>query len=715
MASVAPLASDVWDPISQYLEPLDILALWMTGSRLLRQKIGPGGGLKALRVESSCYLPVFVSWPGWWLSDLKGLTVLHLNPLNPKCLLPRLKPSADDLKGLPRGLLDLELGFVEAIYDELLVHLPPLLTRFWLPYNTQISHQGLAKLPKSLHSLNLERNQIITEVKLLPPSLTEFVGNSVSLLAQDATFQDLPRNISRLKLVAPERTSQILSLATISSLPHFESLVDLNLSIPPSYQEIFSDLSFPPQLMKLKLYGDGCALPPQFLSKLPPTLTVLCMRPEVSSNLMWLDEHIPQLPVGLKQLDFLPRNVQISSDCHTQLTLACLASLPPTLTKFRITYVLPPVDWVIGQGALQRTMDEHLQFLPASLKVLRLCVRHRGKTAEPGDFSALPPYLEQLFTLRCRIGSDTSPFVPKTLQRLSINGSRPLPVPGALYLYPREPQEPEMALNWATSCGLFQNASHLHLTTFNTQFIDHLSSHLVYLDLICHPIRDSHISALPRTLTFLRLDDSPQGLSDACLPFLPQSLRELHLPRNVSILGNVHPFPQRLHTLQLGPCTAKSYNLLLPPFLTSLELHSPFVSNQTLLSLPSSLTHLFVTNSQLISGSLLQHLPDALLTFSAPGFSFKDADVAQLPRGLRTFVSVGGGKQLTDASAGHWPPILNTLTLSGEKFSLVGLAQLPRTLSLLQLQDAKFDASHHEQLLEIFGPRLRRFRIGDHR
>jgi Leucine-rich repeat (LRR) protein len=666
-------------------------------------------------------MPIWSSWPSWWLPKLQGLTVFHLNPRNPSCLLPKLKPTSLDISQLPRSLLDLELGFVEAISDEDLILLPPGLTRLWLPYNTRISHSGLASLPKSLTILNLERNQIITDTKFIPSSISQFIGNAVALLPIQEVFQGLPIHLSKLKLVDPGKTLPGLGNISVDIFAKMVDLRSLSLTVPSVMDLFFSNLALPPYLEKLKLFGDGCAIPPEFLPKLPPTLTVLSMRPEISCELIWEDEQVPLLPSGLINLEFLPRNMHISTDCSTRLTTASFSLLPRSLTAFRIIWVRPHPTWD-PTTSLQLALDDHTEHLPRTLTALHVCVKYRGKTSEPCDLTKLPMDLKEIFTLRCRINSDTPLVVPKQLRKLSLSGILPLPVPGGLSLFPPVSADTEIPYQWASSCGLFQNALYLHLFTTNKDVFTNLSSELVYLDLTSSfDMYDAYLLHLPDTLTCLKITGESKsgskaaGLTDQCLPALPHDLRELHIGSRNRIAGNVFPFPKKLHTLLLGPCDLKApYRPKYPPFLTSLTLASNQVSSESLYGLPSSITYFNIPNAEKLTGSITPLLPSSLLTLVMPNLELTDKDIGLLPRGIRKFSSRLGCNRLTAASAADWPPLLVYLEFSGVNFNPSAIPNLPRTLAFLQLREASVAGVSRPQIIEMLSPHLTRFTIGSY-
>ena len=304
--------------VMDYLEFDDSLAIYLTGSSPLLHLLCANGGWRVLHIHPAHYFGCISRWPRLLLGKLSGLRSLHISPSSPARLLPLLKPDLHNIFSLSRLLTDLELGFVEALGDDSILHLPASLTRLWLPFNTRISHQGLAKLPKGLLALNLHRNRLVTDANLLPRQICHYVGHPSVMTPCLSTFKGLPPFLDRLELIRPGADDREKGTATpwtvfdISSLnaPYLRHLhleVVADLSISSNDREKTHKWSFPPLLETLRLSGGGCSnLVHPCIPALPSSLTKLKMTSNTTVSLDWTDEDMALLPRTLKHLELFP-------------------------------------------------------------------------------------------------------------------------------------------------------------------------------------------------------------------------------------------------------------------------------------------------------------------------------------------------------------------------------------------------------------------------
>jgi len=274
------------------------------------------------------------------------------------------------------------------------------------------------------------------------------------------------------------------------------------------------------------------------------------------------------------------------------------------------------------------------------------------------------------------------------------------------------------AYEWAVRNTLFKNALRVGVVAPDVSIFSHLSKQLTWLTFTStFPFKDEHMLLLPDTLQFLqiRCGGSPY-LTDECIPALPRDIREVHFLECFNVRAMQYPLPMKIDTLTIGPTdSTPPLRPQYPPYLTSLSLHSAFISEQALQVMPWFITTL-VVESAVLSNTCAYLLPKYLLSLRALRFEIEDDGVASLPRGLVNFDAREGAKSLSDESAADWPPLIQRLVIPGNLFSIEGMKQLPRTLTLIHMPSASLVAVEEgKRLQDYLGPHIRRLHVGIHR
>ena len=359
---VLALPSDVWVVLVDYLDLFEVLSLWITGSLLIRQRLGAQGGWK-----NFCVLPMaaglesvpLLQWPRCLLPQLSGLCRLHLYPPHPKVILPLLRPAAENLAQLPNGLVDLELGFVDCLDDHHLPSLPLTLTRLALPLNNSISHSGLAHLPPGLETLELGSNRRLSDPSFLPRNLLYFTGNSESFVPSETTFTGFPPDLIALKLQSSRRLPIHWNMPDLSGFSNLGSLEALSIRPIYSSNPTLEHPQFPPQLTSLELIGNP-AIDGESLSRLPRSLLTLKLLFLMKVDLSWERQWIMRLPMSLTDLQVMPADFEdlaehLSSPtthfpCRCTLPSDCIAYMPPGLKTLRLMALTVPPGTLSTQG-----------------------------------------------------------------------------------------------------------------------------------------------------------------------------------------------------------------------------------------------------------------------------------------------------------------------------------------------------------------------------
>ena len=699
----------------------EIVALWWTGSSRLRRLLASLGAWKNFTITQNSYMSCIRTWPHGILSQLEGLFRLRIHPSAPQRLLPAMKLHKEDLIHLPRTLLTLDLGFIDAICDEDVVALPPSLLHLCLPYNTRISNNGLLKLPLSLEELNLRRNRIVSDSSSLPRRLVRYTGFPWAIRAEKATFEGFPPSLTRLSLLAPlDCTKRIESDYTWSAdklccFSQCSSLLHLELTLVEVTRtpEVVEAWHFPPNLEVLYLNGFLGRLPSAALPFLPSSLQKLKLRSFLLSQLDWSDDDVAKLPPQLTHLEhsaFARGWSRFDRDVKHP-TIACIPKLPRFLRTFKFSH--------LSVQGLKSQIVEHLAALPASLTTLSLEASCDSNLSPLQlNLESLPPHLTQ--------------FNGEIVNRLT-----PIPSqapPGvrfhtlALNDYPASINLMANTLNSALELGWLTNA--VRALSVDITSIDELlllPPRLVQLRINFSDYGkcfDEGMLSLPDTLTILQCtSDDANALTDEALPALPHDLRILELT-TTPLSANKYPFPRRLQMLDLGPTSpTEIYDPHFPPFLLDLTLRSASVRATTLSSLPSTLTRLRLTawrpSEFLSAASFFPHLPACLLSLEIQysiSYLFDD-DIASLPRGLLSLSIRDSGGDLTDWSASHWPPRMTDLSFRGDGYTFEGLLKLPKSIIKIEMPYAILclPPPAGKSSAECFGSQLALAAIGNFR
>lgn len=172
------------------------------------------------------------------LSSLKSIDIPHFRHLSQEMveqfpddmhtLLVEYSPKLTSkvLKSLPPNLTKLSLAWDDdsLFTDDNLHLLPQTLTYLALGISKYITHEGAAKLPSALRTLEWNYAQKLTPsiARALPRSLTELHLNRVEV--DSMSFGDLPRNLAMLKLAA----ASSLDSAYFSDLPPALTFLDIS-------------------------------------------------------------------------------------------------------------------------------------------------------------------------------------------------------------------------------------------------------------------------------------------------------------------------------------------------------------------------------------------------------------------------------------------------------------------------------------------------------
>lgn len=602
------LSPDAVAAVLHFLGFDDVLALWLTGSVSLQLLLGSRGGWRVLEVLPEHFYGCIDCWPRLLLPELKGLRSLRINPSGHRRLLPLLKPRLLDLSSLSRFLTVFELGFVDAISDDSLDAFPPCLTRLWLPYNTQISHQGLLKLPRSLIILNLSSNRIIQDASKLPRDLCHYVAHPYALIPCETTFTGLPSALERLDITYADKIRNTDTPWTVFDISGFQTpgLRHLSLTVKIVLECADKELShawnFPPNLEALILYGDGCShLSSSSIPHMPQSLTKLKLQPHRFASIDWSDKAISLLPRSLLHFIYMPSNksdvlqksIMYQHFCYRPagvnyestrrnpnidltggLTMESFALLPRQLLTLRAFFKITSVifQWQIYHPNLTRlaahvppyepVVEDHMLTLPQSLSCLIIFfIRsdqqdHYRPVPIVAQQYSLPPNLKQFNGIIAKRGLDSP-------GQSEISGGR-IPCFETLesISFEHSPYDDFYTTFPVTSGSIDDVIIHQHLRPQgmwgkNTRKMRICSSGptlallpkvmLTTLRINNSNLCDKDFLFLPDSLTDLSIR-GPHGLvTDQCIPALPHDL--LHLEFDAThVRGDVYPLPYKLQS-----------------------------------------------------------------------------------------------------------------------------------------------------------------------
>jgi hypothetical protein len=575
----------------------------MTGDKSLTFQMGPNGGVQELDIY---FQPT---------GDIKWIPVASLflklrffsvtlssNPFS-------YMITGMNLHWLSKSLLVLRLKFPN-VFDELLI---PNTTSGDIRYHSIRDH-----FPQ-LEELTLDGNTKyykelfdVLPKTLLELHLTAIMDDSVSYTVIDK----LPRSIVRLTLMSP--TQEALKAAQM----------DLGMATAKA------TVSFPPNLEYLKLHASW-------------GLMVSHCYPR---HLTWLDARYAQyerIPVDFVSL---PPNLLHYETSLKSVKVEDIAKLPRTLTELRLGW-----DTVVPSG------DELLEALPPCLTNCSLLSDREAVM----NYRKLPRTLKYL-DLYNELNTGTLEDLPKTLERLSVEA----PIGDAdLAKLPRN-----LKIFLAPLYGPIKFESfpgHLRILRVGSvarrhAIIEALPRTLATLDLPWPFVSPSN-GALLRDLTHLETlnllelptDEIRQGMVDSALDvFLPPSLTSFStkfLPVSWTRSFQSLPCARVLH-LPFGMAAAINADLAffksLPPSLQILSVfsHTTF-DRECIMALPPLLASLRIS---------LETIPAVK---EGPSFDFDNADIALLPKFLRS-LSLTGPSRITHEASEYATPFLTLFQVS---------------------------------------------------
>lgn len=409
-----------------------------------------------------------------------------------------------------------------------------------------------------------------------------------------------------------------LSLAPLKRLVVF-SLPDTLTSLHCVVKHIIWDNTaayggLPAHLEQLKVKLRASSREQSFPSSLPPSLrrlyaTQSSMRQNYHALFGLTLEQLTSLPRGITDLD-----VAIHSDVSV---VDWFRVLPPQLLQFN----LRGLNWT-------EIPLETIQCLPKTLERLIFPIRRRGARTLPYPWPwSLPKSLK---TMNYRVSAYDIEFLPKEMTELEVShipeSLPPLP-PLLTHLSLMSPPPASYAL---PSC-----LSTLHIK-------------------LPRPCEPEVLSQLPPTLTSLQIISTlAPALDCSFFTSLPKKLTHFHFQNSGTIISTQEClfFPSSLESLYLGASrvpSPNSWNLILPPYLASLEIHCRSTATEPAQEIGPFGKTPFLTkislhfqNSDFLSplpGFYLRHLPPRIESFDfwsehAPIIPARD--LADLPTTLR--------------------------------------------------------------------------------
>lgn len=378
-----------------------------------------------------------------------------------------------------------------------------------------------------------------------------------------------------------------IRLNAVSKLPRGLKTLDVRNFTSSGTDEVFEHLpNLPPTLE----YLTGYSIPDiAYIERLPKTLKNGDWLPTISYTLSLavllppkIESFPPKILVnsfdfdlsGIRWAKTLPSSLTELS-VSVQLSVEDLSCLPRTITQLS---GLNPRQPQLLQYWLEKP-DEYQALWPPRLSSLTLS---RGAWETPFDAEALPRTLTELQKWSpLRIGSQL-PLLPPNLKTLDIYA------PGRLMSFKAKEGSlvhlttlkfDSSTVKIAGMSKLFPSLTklqiaerHLH-TSEERDVVAHFPPNLVELHIAS--LHSCSFRKLPRGLRFLSIRDSFHGVITDEVQFLPRSLTELQLRRQIS----THPFQ--------SSCLLK-----LPPKLAALNLGSAPCDSAILYSIPPSVRYL---------------------------------------------------------------------------------------------------------------------------
>jgi hypothetical protein len=668
----------MWVEVLYYLDNTDSITLWMTGSLLLRQRLGAQGGWKTLKIGGSKGPPFLRIWPRALVNNLQGLSVLRVSPPHVDALLPMLKPSLEDIQQLPKSITSLRFDFVDPVADAWLSHLPPQLTRLSLPFNRAISGEGLHQLPASLEVLDLKSNLRIRSGLHLPRNLLEYTCSDVALRPSVMLSSELPSGLVSLKITTKKKGQPIWSMTRLECLASHPSLTSLEVEYIGASDSVLRELPLPRTLTSLTLTGNPSIADSAF-PLLPAGLRVLRLFFKDHINLQWSDEAMALLPRTLTHLQVAPSRRRFRQEylfaefpTFSTLTPECIALLPAELKVLWLRLVPgPKFSFSVQPGRrgtthqrraqmaeLQAFLDIYTPFLPAGLVEMSLSMRLGSNrfTVWPCN-RHLPLSITSLPFCKIRVNIEKRQFGNDDDVRSALLG----------VMTPANPPHahPSSASSASTAAGLSEAAMNendemnavpdiVNLANFNISKSEYQFATL--------ELNDS--AALPDPLWF-------QTRHHSRLRRLAWNYNNIHIrPRLPGMASGVGRTQLPLEDQARNP-SFSFFELLdaLPRTLTSLTLFASEIEDEDIMALPDSLTELILSYSEKLTDECLPAMPHNLKTLQIRGSHSIRGDIYPWPKKL-TCLMLG----LIDTPPGQFlqpklPPSLTNLQLDCNSIS----------------------------------------------
>lgn len=400
---------EVINEISNFIKGVDVISLWLCGSKRLMYGMSEQGGVTRLLLKVGI-MNHLISWPTI-ISQLKSLQVLGLDVGSQSII------TGDPYKAMktwPKSIRELRLSYrdSERVWSDMknsselfpnleivqlsgwgafgvkaMQHLPPTVTTLNLRTNTALTSSTLREyLPRHILHLYLPCNDRFDSscCPTLPETLLTLHVPSWGVRLDHHDIAALPRSLTDLSFRPPPDNVTATIRALPKGLKHlqltngFGSTTEFGLSSPLpetllSFVVVYGTLkteikNLPRSLTRLECptidFGE------QEIANLPQGLTTLC----IEAPLGFQDgSALENLPQGITKLSFanqlplkddcirlLPRGLRHLSlpGCY-QLTGNCFADLPRGVCKLNL-------------ASITQVTDEQIAFLPPFLLKLNL-------------------------------------------------------------------------------------------------------------------------------------------------------------------------------------------------------------------------------------------------------------------------------------------------------------------------------------------------------
>ena len=197
-----------------------------------------------------------------------------------------------------------------------------------------------------------------------------------------------------------------------------------------------------------------------------------------------------------------------------------------------------------------------------------------------------------------------------------------------------------------------------------------------------------YMQQLPKTLHCFIFNSFGQKVpfDDSFIKYLPSSLQYLEIPYSLITDNSIKSLPSTLTNLSLSDCgkLSDSFTQFLPSTLQYLNLAYTNITGVGFEHLPKSLIHLQLDGCSKLTSSCLKFLPQSLKHLSLANLKFGDSSLQYLPQSL-THLSLFGWDSLSNESIKYLPSSLKELDLRSTNLNDDCISLLPRTLQLLIL------------------------------